>query len=41
MKMKHPKRGQLDITIFNEDIVITDIPERAYKYVENRKFAIE
>ncbi|MGF2941864.1 DEAD/DEAH box helicase [Enterococcus xiangfangensis] len=40
-KMKHPKRGQLDTIIFNEDIVITDIPERAYKYVVNGKPAIE
>lgn len=40
-KMKHPKRGQLDTIIFNEDIVITDIPERAYEYVVNGKPAIE
>ncbi|EGO2628341.1 DEAD/DEAH box helicase [Enterococcus faecalis] len=40
-KMKHPKRCQLDTIIFNEDIVITDIPERAYKYVVNGKPAIE
>ncbi|EOF50873.1 TPA: DEAD/DEAH box helicase [Enterococcus faecium] len=40
-KMKHPKRGQLDTIIFNEDIVIKDIPERAYEYVVNGKPAIE
>ncbi|WP_340689644.1 type ISP restriction/modification enzyme [Enterococcus plantarum] len=40
-KMKHPKRGQLDTIIFNEDIVITGIPERAYEYVVNGKPAIE
>lgn len=40
-KMKHPKRGQLDTIIFNEDVVITDIPERAYEYVVNGKPAIE
>ncbi|MDT2532045.1 DEAD/DEAH box helicase family protein [Enterococcus raffinosus] len=40
-KMKHSKRGQLDTIIFNEDIVITDIPERAYEYVVNGKPAIE
>lgn len=40
-KMKHSKRGQLDTIIFNEDIVITDIPERAYEYVVNGRPAIE
>ncbi|EGO5849059.1 TPA: DEAD/DEAH box helicase [Enterococcus faecalis] len=40
-KMKHPRRGQLDTIIFNEDIVITDIPKRAYEYVVNGKPAIE
>ncbi|OQO84120.1 helicase [Enterococcus casseliflavus] len=40
-KMKHPKRAQLDTIIFNEDIVIKDIPERAYEYVVNGKPAIE
>lgn len=40
-KMKHPKRGQLDTIIFNEDIVIKDIPERAYEYVINGRPAIE
>ena len=40
-KMKHSKRGQLDTIIFNEDIVIKDIPERAYEYVVNGRPAIE
>lgn len=40
-KMKHPKRGQLDTIIFNEDIVIKDIPEKAYEYVVNGRPAIE
>ena len=40
-KMKHPQRGKLDTIIFNEDIVISDIPERAYEYVVNGKPAIE
>lgn len=40
-KMKHPTRGQLDTIIFNEDIVITDIPERGYEYVVNGRPAIE
>ncbi|MGL4694974.1 DEAD/DEAH box helicase [Enterococcus larvae] len=40
-KMKHPKRGQFDTIIFNEDIVIKDIPERAYEYVVNGRPAIE
>lgn len=39
--MKHPQRGKLDTIIFNEDIVISDIPERAYEYVVNGKPAIE
>ncbi|MFW7418829.1 DEAD/DEAH box helicase [Vagococcus fluvialis] len=40
-RMKHPKRGQLDTIIYNEDIVIENIPERAYEYVINGKSAIE
>lgn len=40
-KMKHPKRGQLDTIIFNEDIVIKGIPEKAYEYIVNGKSAIE
>ncbi|CAI2622816.1 hypothetical protein AKUH4B114J_10360 [Apilactobacillus kunkeei] len=40
-KIKHPKRGVLDTIIFNNDIKITNIPERAYDYVVNGKPAIE
>ncbi|MDT2093746.1 DEAD/DEAH box helicase [Enterococcus faecalis] len=40
-KMKHPKRGQLDTIIFNEDIIIKSIPVKAYEYVVNGKPAIE
>lgn len=40
-KMKYPKRGQLDKIIFNSDIIIKNIPEKAYKYVINGRSAIE
>lgn len=40
-KMKHPKKGILDTIIYNNDIKITNIPERAYKYIVNGKPAIE
>ncbi|HDR3650358.1 TPA: DEAD/DEAH box helicase [Bacillus anthracis] len=40
-KMKHPKRGQLDTIIFNSDITIKNIPEKAYEYVVNGRSAIE
>ncbi|MFW3654449.1 DEAD/DEAH box helicase [Vagococcus fluvialis] len=40
-KMKHPKKNQLDTIIFNEDITIKNIPEKAYEYVVNGKPAIE
>jgi len=40
-KMKHPKRGELDKIIFNNDISIENIPEQAYEYVVNGKPAIE
>lgn len=40
-KMKHPKKGQLDTIIYNEDITIKDIPEKAYEYVVNGRPAIE
>lgn len=40
-KMKHPKRGVLDTIIYNEDITIKNIPEKAYKYVVNGRPAIE
>ncbi|USL45719.1 DEAD/DEAH box helicase [Priestia megaterium] len=40
-KMKHPKRGVLDKIVFNADITITNIPEKAYEYVVNGRPAIE
>ncbi|XKE94435.1 DEAD/DEAH box helicase family protein [Metaplanococcus flavidus] len=40
-KMKHPKKGVLDTIIFNESIVIKNIPEVAYDYVVNGRSAIE
>lgn len=40
-KMKHPKRGQIDMIIFNEFITISNIPEQAYEYVVNGRPAIE
>lgn len=40
-KMKHPKKGVLDTIIFNEYIMIKNIPEVAYEYVVNGRPAIE
>lgn len=40
-KMKHPKKDQLDTIIYNSDITIKNIPERAYDYVVNGRPAIE
>ena len=40
-KMKHPRRGVLDTIVFNHDITITNIPEKAYEYIVNGKSAIE
>lgn len=40
-KMKHPKRGVLDKIIFNNDITISNIPEKAYEYIVNGRPAIE
>ncbi|WP_412675529.1 DEAD/DEAH box helicase [Alkalihalobacillus alcalophilus] len=40
-KMKHPKRNVLDTIIYNNDITISRIPERAYEYVVNGRSAIE
>src|SRR5699024_586029 len=39
-KMKHPKRGELDKIVFNSDVTITSIPEKAYEYVVNGRSAI-
>ncbi|SCC06414.1 DEAD/DEAH box helicase [Weissella bombi] len=40
-RMKHPKNGNLDTIIYNESIIIKNIPDRAYKYMVNGKSAIE
>lgn len=40
-KMKHPKKGTLDTIIYNEHIIIKNIPEKAYEYVVNGRPAIE
>ena len=39
--MKHPKKGVFDTIIFNSEITIKDIPEKAYEYIVNGKSAIE
>jgi len=39
--MKHPKKGILDKIVFNTDITISNIPEKAYEYVINGRPAIE
>lgn len=39
-KMKHPKKNQLDTIIFNKDITLKNIPEKAYNYQVNGKSAI-
>lgn len=41
VKMKHPKKGALESVIYNENIKIHNIPERAYEYVVNGRPAIE
>ncbi|UOB19563.1 type ISP restriction/modification enzyme [Macrococcus armenti] len=40
-KMKHPKKGVLETIIYNEHIIIKNIPEKAYDYVVNGRPAIE
>lgn len=40
-KMKHPKQRAFDTIIYNESIVIKNIPEKAYEYVVNGRSAIE
>lgn len=40
-KMRHPKKDVLDIIVFNSDITISNIPEKAYEYVVNGRPAIE
>ena len=40
-KIKFPKKGQTDTIIYNNNIVISNIPSKAYEYVVNGKSAIE
>ncbi|GGA87317.1 helicase [Flavobacterium palustre] len=40
-KMKFPKKNQKDTIIYNNHIVISNIPEKAYEYIVNGKSAIE
>lgn len=40
-KMRFPKKGQKDTIIFNNKIVVSNIPDQAYEYVVNGKSAIE
>ncbi|RAZ73506.1 DEAD/DEAH box helicase [Planococcus halotolerans] len=41
VKMKNPKKGVTDTIVFNEDITILNIPEKAYEYVINGRSAID
>lgn len=40
-KMKHPKNGDISTIIYNDSIIIKNIPKQAYKYTVNGKSAIE
>jgi predicted helicase len=40
-KMKYLKRGVLDKIVFNNDITITNIPEKAHSYIVNGRSAID
>ncbi len=40
-KMRFPKKGQKETIIYNSQITIEGIPEKAYEYVVNGKSAIE
>lgn len=40
-KLKFIKKGQKDTIIYNDEITISNIPEKAYEYVVNGKSAIE
>lgn len=40
-KMRFPKKGQKETIIYNSQITIDNIPEKAYDYVVNGKSAIE
>lgn len=38
--MKYKKRGELDTIIYNNEITISGIPEKAYEYMLNGRTAI-
>jgi len=38
--MKYKKRGELDTIIYNNEITISGIPEKAYEYMLNGRSAI-
>lgn len=40
-KMRFPKKGQKDTIIYNSQILIENIPAKAYEYIVNGKSAIE
>ena len=40
-KMRFPEKGKKDSIIFNDSIVISNIPDKAYAYIVNGKSAIE
>ena len=40
-KMRFPKKGERDTIIYNNQITVENIPEKAYEYVVNGKSAIE
>src|SRR5699024_3031622 len=40
-KMRHPKKDELSTIIFNNDIIIQNIPEKAYEYDVNGRAAIQ
>src|SRR5699024_9105136 len=39
--MRFPKRNEKDTIIYNSDIRISNVPEKAYEYVVNGRSAIE
>ena len=40
-KMRFPKKDQKDTIFYNSKITLSNIPDKAYKYVVNGKSAIE
>lgn len=39
-KLRYPKNEQMDTFIYNDDIIISNIPSKAYEYVVNGKSVI-